>query len=127
MLKYRKLPVEIALDQADQTKPGAAKQARDVFMREYFASPAAQVIATVMQRMEADSLKQVRQGERVEYNCGRMSALDDIRESLVALLPDDEATPEDLAPEAEEPYLTSQYESGFNFPLPEEPAPLSGE
>lgn len=119
MLRYRKFPAVEQLTQLAQNDQKACDEARGAMMRDYFASPAAQIIAHVMQELETSALERLRQGQRPEYYCGQMAALDALRSSLVALLPDHESEGiEGLTPEAEEPFFeTSVYESGFDIPF----------
>ena len=85
-----------------------AMQIRDGVMRAFFASEAAQIVASVLQSVEGNAIEACRTGTNMQFNAGRLAAVDQIRNALVALLPVDEKADAKRSWElpAMEPYLS---------------------
>lgn len=89
-MKYAPLPFLQAIEGLQTQDPEQAKEVLKQTIKQFFGSDAAQTLAGCLRAIESDALDSIRKGEQVERNVGRMSAVEDIRGYLAALLPDSE-------------------------------------
>jgi hypothetical protein len=116
-MRYRPNPFSIKLAELQSEDPEQARKFAEAVGSEFFASPAAGLLAQFLQNVELSALANVKLGKDVDKSIGRMSLVEDIRTFFVSLLPEDDRADGEvvLDAELEEGYLP---ETGFSVPYP---------
>lgn len=110
-MKYRPLPFIKKLESLPQDE---ALKIRDLAVAEFTRSPAAQIVASILQSIETAALDEIAQDRSVSWNAGRMAAIKSIRSVLGSLVPSDAPSEQVDTDETEEDFLL--YDSPFSFP-----------
>lgn len=112
-MRQKPLPFIVALEKLAETDPKECNRVREDAARAFIASDGFQLLLSILQTLDNEALSQIKVGERVEHNVGRLQAAEQIRGCIRALLPVTERP--DLADSVEEDLLPP-YESGFAIP-----------
>lgn len=116
MLRFRPLPIMQEFERliAAGDEKGAIAR-RNGVATELFRGEGIQLIAKILRDVQLEAYAAISLNQKPDFNVGRIAAIDDIRERLIAISPDDEGAGVIEETELEEPFL---YESGFDIPHP---------
>ena len=115
MIRFKPLPLVQTI--AKLVENGEQKEAvrlQQGASRELLDCQGFQFVLKILRDVQISALSQISLGQRPEYFAGQLAAVDMTRACLAALVPVEEAQPEQE--ELEEAFT---YDSGFNIPLPE--------
>jgi hypothetical protein len=108
-MKYRQLPLHAELEHLLETQGAEAmEQARSAYALELFRSKGFQIVILLLRELEQTALNKVRTGKGSDRDLGCLNAIEAIRQSLAACLPEPEREKVDFYDDEQESILLDE-------------------